>query len=192
MFIWKCKNANRFSVRGRFRVMVGLGDRKYCLVSIKVMRSLWKVPTIHRNKRVCVCVILVLRSNWNNSFQQCCMMICAVHIPLSAVTSIVKLFCSCFYEWIYVLFSVRCPSCPRSRAVWCSWRTPSSRSISRRRICSDCRRTWTKLSPAWITSSVIITWPKTLIRSSGKGECDLRLLCSDRPIYRPDVIGWEL
>ncbi len=47
--IWKCNNANRFSVRGRFRVRVGLGDRKYCLVSIKV------IYTIHRNL-TCVCV----------------------------------------------------------------------------------------------------------------------------------------
>ncbi len=40
-----CNNANMFSVKGRFRVRVGLGDRNYHLVSIKVRESLWKVPT---------------------------------------------------------------------------------------------------------------------------------------------------
>ncbi len=52
MFIRKCNNANRFSVRGRFRIRVGLGDSKYCLVSIKVVEVYGK---IERNKRVCLC-----------------------------------------------------------------------------------------------------------------------------------------
>lgn len=86
--------------------------------------------------------------------------------------------CKYYFVNFSVLFPVRCPSCPRSRAVLCSWRTPSSRFINRLRICSDCRRTWTELSPVWITSSVIITWLKTRTRSSGKGECDPRLLSS--------------
>ncbi len=44
MFIWKCNNANMFSVRGMFKVRVGLGDRKYCLVSIKVIEVYGKSP----------------------------------------------------------------------------------------------------------------------------------------------------
>ncbi len=42
-----------FSVRGRFRV--GLGDRKYCLVSIKVIEVYGKSPQFTET-RVCVCV----------------------------------------------------------------------------------------------------------------------------------------
>ncbi len=39
----------------RVRVRVGLGD-KISFGQYKSNRSLWKVPTIHRNKCVCVCV----------------------------------------------------------------------------------------------------------------------------------------
>lgn len=67
----------------------------------------------------------------------------------------------------------RSPSCLRSRVAWCSWRTPSSRSTSRPRTCSVCRRTWTRLCPAWITSSVTTTWPKTRTGSSERGEAAL-------------------
>ncbi len=52
MFIWKCNNANRFSVRGRFRVR----GYKILFGQYKSNISQWKVPTIHRNKHVCVCV----------------------------------------------------------------------------------------------------------------------------------------
>ncbi len=48
-----------FFIKGRFRV--GLGERKYCLVSIKSNKSIWKVPTIYRNKRVCVRVCAHVR-----------------------------------------------------------------------------------------------------------------------------------
>ncbi len=52
----KCIQAIHF-----LSVCIGLGVEKYSLVSISISnrasksnRSLWKVPTIHRNKRVCV------------------------------------------------------------------------------------------------------------------------------------------
>lgn len=72
-------------------------------------------------------------------------------------------------------FPKRSPSCLHSRAAWCSWRTPSSRFTSRRKTCNGCRRTWTKLCPAWITSSATTMWPKTRTGSSERGGDDLRM-----------------
>ncbi len=62
MFIWKCNSANRFSVRGRFRVRVGLGDRKYRLVNIKVIEVYGKSPQFTETN-VCVMVCVATRHN---------------------------------------------------------------------------------------------------------------------------------
>ena len=84
----------------------------------------------------------------------------------------------------------RSPSCRRSRAAWCSWRTPSSPSTSRRRTCSGCRRTWTRRCRAWTTSSATITWPKTRTGSSGRGETSALSSCPR--VLSPDVTNWPL
>ncbi len=55
MFIWKCNNANMFYVRARFRVWLGLGNKTYCLVIIKVIEVYEKSPQFTETN-VCVCV----------------------------------------------------------------------------------------------------------------------------------------
>ncbi len=47
------------SVTMQTGVGLGLGERKYRLVSTS-NRSLWKVPTVHRNKCVCACVCVCM------------------------------------------------------------------------------------------------------------------------------------
>ncbi len=45
-------------------VGLGLGDKKIFWGQYKSNRSQWKVPTIHRNKRVCVCSFMwFMRTN---------------------------------------------------------------------------------------------------------------------------------
>ncbi len=51
-----------FSVRGRFRCSIGLGDEKYHLVSIKVIEVYGKSPQFtETNVCVCVCVCVCVR-----------------------------------------------------------------------------------------------------------------------------------
>lgn len=83
-------------------------------------------------------------------------------ILYNCLISVFDLFCHCRPE--------RFPSFLHLKVAWCSWRTPSSQSTSRRRICSGCRRTWTKLCPVWTMSSVTTTWPKTRTGSFERGE----------------------
>ncbi len=61
MFIWKCNNANRFSVRG-----LGLGDRKYRLVSLKAI----EVYPHNSQKQTCVCVCVCFTQTVFRCFRQ--------------------------------------------------------------------------------------------------------------------------
>lgn len=126
--------------------------RKSIFISTKLCFHPWQFVCWLVCQHIC-------RENRNERWECVCFLSCC-HASLMSVSDL---------SWCRSR-PQRSPSCRRSRVAWCSWRTPSSRSTNRQRTCSVCRRTWTRPCPAWTTSSVTTTWPKTPTGSSERGE----------------------